>query len=435
MGQNLTSAADNKPGFMFVFAFGINHKTAPVAVRERAAFAADKLGDALIDITARGGVDEATILSTCNRTELYCRANGREASSEATLDWFCNYHGLPTQAITPHLYMHPGEQAVKHAFRVASGLDSLVLGEPQILGQMKDAFALAHKAGATGKILNKLFQQTFSVAKQVRTDTAIGASAVSVAFAAVTLAKRIFHKLSDQTVLLIGAGDMIELTARHLREQGVRHMIVANRTLERAQALADQYQGEAISLAEMPARLPDADIIISSTASQLPILGKGAVERALKQRKHRPIFMVDIAVPRDIEAEVGELPDVYLYTVDDLQDVVQENLQSRQEAAKEAEQIIDLHVTKFMRWIHSLDAVPTICALRDSADMLREAELARARRSLARGEDPQAVIAELARALTNKLTHAPTAALQKADHDGNRALIETARKLFNLNEE
>lgn len=420
---------------MFVFAFGINHKTAPVALRERAAFAKEKLSEALNDITVHGGVGEATILSTCNRTELYCRAEDRRSSKDATVDWFCSYHGLSTETIAPHLYFHPGEQAVKHAFRVASGLDSLVLGEPQILGQMKDAFALAHKAGATGKILNKLFQQTFSVAKQVRTDTAIGASAVSVAFAAVTLAKRIFHKLSDQTVLLIGAGDTIELAARHLKEQGVRHMIVANRTLERAQSLADTYQGEAISLLEMPTRLADADIVISSTASQLPILGKGAVESALKQRKRRPMFMVDIAVPRDIETEVGELADVYLYTVDDLQEVVQENMQSRQEAAREAEQIIDLHVTKFMRWIHSLDAVPTICALRDSADAMREAELARARRGLARGEDPQQVIAELARALTNKLTHAPTSALQKADHDGNRALIETARKLFDLNEE
>lgn len=420
---------------MFVFAFGINHKTAPVAVRERAAFAPETLGEALVDITARGGVGEATILSTCNRTELYCRGDRREEGSEHAIEWFCEYHGLSTQAILPHLYVHPGEDAVKHAFRVASGLDSLVLGEPQILGQMKDAFALAHKAGVTGKILNKLFQQTFSVAKQVRTDTAIGASAVSIAFAAVTLARHIFNKLSEQTVLLIGAGDMIDLTARHLKEQGVRHIIVANRTLERAQAVAQTYQGEAISLAEMPARLADADIVISSTASQLPILGKGAIERALRARKHRPMFMVDIAVPRDIEAEVGELKDVYLYTVDDLQDVVQENLQSRQEAAKEAEQIIDLHVTKFMRWIHSLDAVPTICALRDSADALREAELARARRGLARGEDPQQILAELARALTNKLTHAPTAALQKADHDGNRPLIEAARKLFNLNEE
>jgi glutamyl-tRNA reductase len=300
---------------------------------------------------------------------------------------------------------------------------------------MKEAFAAAHKAGVTGKILNKLFQQTFSVAKQVRTDTAIGASAVSVASAAVTLAKQIFNKLSEQTVLLIGAGDMIDLTARHLREEKVGHMIVANRTLERARLLADPYQAESITLLEMPGRLHEADIVISCTASQLPILGKGAVESALKVRKHRPMFMVDIAVPRDIEVEVGELDDIYLYTVDDLKDVVQENLQSRQEAAKQAEKIIDLQVVNFMHWIKSLDSVPTIRALREATDGFREAELTRAKRQLAKGEDPQRVLEQLARALANKFTHAPTSALQKADREGNNDLLEAARRLFNLGED
>jgi len=420
---------------MHLFAFGINHKTAPLALRERAVFVPEKLPEALHDFTSKTGIGEATILSTCNRTELYCGLDGRDkASSNQAIEWFCNYHALRNDLIQPYLYFHPGQEAVKHAFRVASGLDSMILGEPQILGQMKEAFAAAHKAGATGKILNKLFQQTFSVAKQVRTDTAIGVSAVSIASAAVTLAKQIFNKLSEQTVLLIGAGDMIDLTARHLREEKVGHMIVANRTLERARLLAEPYRAEVITLTEIPTRLHEADIVISCTASQLPILGKGAVESALKVRKHRPMFMVDIAVPRDIEVEVGELNDIYLYTVDDLKDVVQENLQSRQEAAKQAEKIIDLQVVNFMHWIVSLDSVPTIRALREATDSLREAELMRAKRQLAKGEDPQLVLERLARALANKFTHAPTSALQKADREGNDDLLEAARRLFNLSE-
>ncbi len=418
---------------MHLFAFGINHKTAPVAVRERAAFAPERLSEALGDLTLHGGVGEATILSTCNRTELYCRAE--HPGNQQAVDWFCHYHGFANSAIQPYLYVHPGPEAVKHAFRVASGLDSMVLGEPQILGQMKAAFTAAHKAGATGKILNKLFQYTFAVAKQVRTDTAIGASAVSVAFAAVTLAKRIFDKLSERTALLIGAGDMIELTARHLKEQGIKHVIVANRTIERAARVAETFQGEAITLLEMSERLPEADIVISSTASPLPVLGKGTVERALKARKHQPMFMVDIAVPRDIEPEVAELNDVYLYTVDDLKDVVQENMQSRQEAARQAEKIIDLEVVEFMHWVRSLDSVPTIRALRETAQTVRDAELARAQRALARGADPNQVMTQLARALTNKFTHAPTAALKQADHDGNVNLLDAARKLFDLPEE
>ncbi|MDA8363748.1 MAG: glutamyl-tRNA reductase [Gammaproteobacteria bacterium] len=443
-------------------AFGLNHRTAPLSVREEAAFAPEHLPEALHDLARHGGVNEATILSTCNRTELYCQI--ATSDSKRALNWFCEYHKLPASTIRSHLYVHPGSAAVKHAFRVASGLDSMVLGEtqilgqmgsaavkhafrvasgldsmvlgePQILGQMKEAFAQAHRAGATGKILNRMFQQTFAVAKQVRTDTAIGVSAVSVAYAAVSLARRIFNRLSEQTVLLIGAGETIELAARHLREQGVKHMIVANRTLERAQLVATIGNGEAITLAEMTDRLSEADIVISSTASQLPILGKGAVERALRIRRHRPIFMVDIAVPRDIEPEVSKLDDVYLYTVDDLQQVVQENLQSRQEAAKEAEKIIDLQVTNFMQWVKSLDSVPTIRALRESAEMLREAELKRAQQRLTQGDDPAAIMAHLARALTNKFTHAPTAALRQADHDGNADLLRAARRLFNLGDD
>jgi len=418
---------------MQVLSLGINHETAPVEVRERAAFAAEDLPRALQDIRSHHAASEAAILSTCNRTEIYCSLPHDDW--QRAVEWFCAYHKLAEKDVLPFLYRHTGAEAVKHAFRVAAGLDSMVLGEPQILGQLKQAFATAHREGATGKILNRLFQHSFAVAKQVRTDTSIGVSPVSVAFAAVALARQIFSSLSEQTALLIGAGETIELVARHLREQGVIRMIVANRTVERAQVLARDFDAQAISLAELPTRLGEADIVISSTASQLPILGKGAVERALKQRRHRPMFLVDLAVPRDIESEVRDLDDAYLYTVDDLQGVVQENLQSRREAALEAEKIIELQVRDFMHWLESLDAVPTICALRESTDALRDAELERARRRLVAGDDPDAVLAEFARALTNKLTHAPSAALRQATREQNRLLLDAARRLFNLNED
>ncbi len=415
---------------MHLLAFGINHKTAPVEIREQTVFAPDDLVDALQGITASGAAHEATILSTCNRTEIYCGLE--KPDIEVPIQWFSDHNRLLSTGIEPYLYTHREAAAVRHAFRVAAGLDSMILGEPQILGQMKEAFAAAHKAGTTGKILNRLFQQTFSVAKKVRTDTAIAASAVSVAYAAVSLAKQIFNQLQDQTVLLIGAGDTIELCARHLKQQGIRHMIVANRTIERARALADPFDGEAISLGEMHMRLNEADIVISSTASQLPILGKGAVERALRLRRRRPMFMVDIAVPRDVEAEVAELSDVYLYTIDDIEGVVQENLQSRLQAARDAEKIIDTQVVEFMQWVKSLAAIPSIRALREGADAVRETELARARRRLARGDDPQKVMEQLARSLTNKFTHAPTRALKRSRGDENVILPEAVRKLFNI---
>jgi glutamyl-tRNA reductase len=418
---------------MHLLTVGLNHHTAPVDIREKAAFTPERLTEALNSIRDTGAAGEAAILSTCNRTEVYCGLE--HLDDERLLHWFCEYHRLPLQDLRPFLYHHPDQLAVKHAFRVAAGLDSMILGEPQILGQMKDAFATAHKAGATGKLLNRLFQQTFSVAKQVRTDTAIGASPVSVASAGVALAKQIFANLGDQTVLFVGAGEMIELCARHFKENGIGRMIVANRTVERAQLLAGEIGAEAISLAEMPARLADADIVVSSTASQLPILGKGAVESALKARRHRPMFMLDIAVPRDIEPEVSELRDVYLYTIDDLREVIQENLESRQEAAREAEKIIDTQVGDFMQWVRSLDAVPAIRALRETADAAREAEVKRARRRLANGEDPNVVVEQLARALTNKFTHAPSHALKQADHDGNAPLLDAARRLFNLGDD
>ncbi|MFO7604455.1 MAG: glutamyl-tRNA reductase [Gammaproteobacteria bacterium] len=415
---------------MTLLAFGINHKTAPVDIREKVAFAPEKITAALQDLTRQPPINEVAILSTCNRTEVYCGLD--DDNLQAVIDWFSRFHNLSAEEVKPYIYAHADVAAVQHLLRVASGLDSLVLGEPQILGQIKDAYTIANDAGTLGQQLNRLFQHTFAVAKQVRTDTAIGASAVSVAFAAVSLAKKIFADLSEHTALLIGAGDTIELVARHLKEQNIRKMIVANRTVERAEVLAKQFGAEAIALGDMPERLVEADIVISSTASQLPILGKGAVERALKKRKHRPMFMVDIAVPRDIEPEVGEFNDVYLYTVDDLHDVIEENLKSRQEAAEQAEEIILLQTEHFMGWLRSLQAVDSICQYREQAESLRDEALALAQRQLASGKDPQEVMAELARGLTNKLIHTPTSQMKQAAHEGRDIWLQHARECLGI---
>ena len=415
---------------MHLITIGLNHETAPVAIREQAVFGPEKLVPALQNLTARRDIDETAILSTCNRTEIYCRQ--QQPDGQAVVKWLCQFHALEPQQLQECLYHHPEEEAVKHAFRVASGLDSMVLGEPQILGQMKTAFATAHKAGTTGKILNRLFQNTFSVAKQVRTDTAIGASAVSIAYAAVDLAKKIFADLGTKTVLLIGAGETIELVARHLTNNGVRHIIVANRSVERAELLTSRISGEAIALSELPNRLAEADIIIASTASTLPILGKGAVESALKLRRHKPIFMVDLAVPRDIEAEVGGLADVFLYTVDDLKQIIEENISSRRDATDEAEKIIALETIRFMHWLRGLNAVPTILSFRKNVDDLRNAALEQAYRQLAAGENPERIIEILAHNLSNKFAHAPSQALKQADNEGNSRLLTAARKLFML---
>ena len=418
---------------MTLLAFGINHKTAPVDIREKVAFSPDSLDAALQDLLTCAPVNEAAIVSTCNRTELYVSTDNH--SDQAVIEWFRNFHNLSSKELDPYLFRHTENRAVQHVLRVASGLDSLVLGEPQILGQIKDAYQKASAAGAIGQQLNRLFQHTFTVAKQVRTETAIGASPVSVAFAAVSLSKQIFADVSEHTALLIGAGETIELVARHLHEQGIRKIIVANRTVERAQELARLFEGEAIALADIPERLMEADIIISSTASQLPILGKGAVERALKARKHCPMFMVDIAVPRDIEPEVSELNDVYLYTVDDLQEVIEEGRQSREEAAKQAEEIIENQVDHFMGWLRSLDAVDTIRSYRQQAEQLRDEALRHAERQLASGKEPEQVMGELARTLTNKLIHQPTVQLNRAAYEGRQELLSQARNLFGIDEE
>ena len=412
---------------------GINHRTAPVDVRERVVFPAESLPAALHELAGLPHIEAASILSTCNRTELCCMVEGcaPEAEDDAAVQaWLSQYHQLPLAELKPYLYVHTDTKAVRHLLRVASGLDSMILGEPQILGQIKTAYQVAEHAGTLDIHLRRLYQHTFSVAKQVRTDTQIGASPVSVAFAAVSLARQIFGDLANHTALLIGAGETIELAARHLHEKGLGRMIVANRTAERAHVLAGEFGGYAIALSELSAHLAEADIIISSTASPLPVVGKGSMETALRQRKHRPVFIVDIAVPRDIEPEIGELGDVYLYTVDDLQEVIQENLKSRQDAAKQAEEIIDVQASHFIGWLRSLDAVSTICEYRGEAKRLRDEVLAKSRQQLAQGKEPGDVLAYMAHTLTNKLIHTPSANLRQAGYEGKRELVEAARQLL-----
>ncbi|PID42687.1 MAG: glutamyl-tRNA reductase [Proteobacteria bacterium] len=415
---------------MSLLALGINHKTASVDVRERVAFSPEKIRQALGQVLNVANVNEAAILSTCNRTEIYCSVelNG----SHAILEWLGDYHGLKVSDLESCCYTYWDEDAARHMMGVACGLDSLILGEPQILGQMKSAYGVAKEANTVGYILSRLFEQAFSVAKRVRTDTAIGENPVSVAYAAVTLASHIFSDMSANSALLIGAGETIELVARHLSETGVNDITVANRTLERAKNLSDQFCGKAVVLSEIPEQLPLADIIITSTASPLPILGKGAVERALRIRKHSPIFMVDIAVPRDIEPQVGELDDVYLYTVDDLQKVIDENVKSREGAAEEARHLVASGATEFMSWLRQLGAVSTLKRFRSRAENVKELELQKALKSLSAGTDPEKVLAALAKGITNKLIHSPTVQVRKATSEGKDEVNEWLSFLFDL---
>jgi glutamyl-tRNA reductase len=414
---------------MTLLAFGINHTTASLSVRERMAFAPEAVESSLKSAVAQAGLAEVAILSTCNRTEIY-------AKSESELDkltaWLLAHTNIKPDELANCYYCHEGDEAVRHMMKVAGGLDSLVLGEPQILGQMKSAYAVACEAGTIGGELHTTFQQVFSIAKRVRTETAIGENPVSVAYAAVSLAQQIFSDLKQDTALLIGAGETIELVARHLAQHGIHRIIVANRTLDRAQRLAREFNGEAILLADIPEHLHRADIIISSTASQLPLLGKGAVESALKKRKHKPMFMLDIAVPRDIEEQVGELDDVYLYTVDDLHAVIDENKKSRVAAADKAEEIIAEGVELYRRQQRSLNALATIKAYRKKAESLRDIELQKALNALETGGNPEQILQQLARNLTNKLIHSPTTHLKEASASGQTQVVQLAHALFDL---
>ncbi|MEQ1662895.1 MAG: glutamyl-tRNA reductase [Thiobacillus sp.] len=416
---------------MQLLALGVNHHTAPLAIREQVAFGPEKLVQALHDLTQSQRAAEVAILSTCNRTELYVNT----PSPEGVTQWLADFHRIERRELAPYLYALPREQAAQHAFRVAAGLDSMVLGETQILGQMKQAVATAHEAGTLGLLLNKLFQRTFSVAKEVRTSTEIGANSVSMAAAAVRLAERIFPSIKQQSCLFIGAGEMIELCMTHFAAQHPRSMTVANRTAERARPLAERFGAGVIPLTALPDEIAAHDIIITSTASPLPILGKGMLERAIKQRRHRPIFIVDLAVPRDVEAEVATMDDVFLYSVDDLGEVVQEGMDNRVAQVAQAEAIIETSVDSFIHWMEGRELVPVIRALRDQAEHHRQHEIDKAAKALMRGDDPAAVLDAMSQALTNKLLHAPTHALNHATRSERETFARLIRQLYGLDQD
>jgi len=416
---------------MSLFALGINHQTASVELREKVAFGPESLLDAYQQLLAQHNVLEAVIVSTCNRTEIYCHVE--QSDCQQVIDWFCGFHQVDVTEFTKSLYCYQDEKAIQHLFRVSCGLDSLVLGEPQILGQIKQAFATAGQAKSVKKLLNRWFHNAFTVAKRVRTETQIGANAISVAFAAVCLAKQIFSDLSQSRVLLIGAGETIELVGKYLAEHDVPNITIANRTLARAMELVEQFNAQAITLGEIPNHLCDADIIISSTASPLPIIGKGMVESALKTRRHQPMLFIDIAVPRDIEAQVSELRDAYLYSVDDLHGIIEENKQARQEAAIEAEKIIESCLIDFWQWVESLKAVESIRTYRSNSEALRDALLLRAVSALENGGDAQKVLTELAFKLTNKLIHHPSQALTQVTRSGDDNELQILRSALGLN--
>ena len=413
---------------MQLTAVGLNHQTAPLSIREKLAFAAACLPEAVRNLARSNAATEAVILSTCNRTELYCVGD-----SEEIIRWLADYHSLPIEEIRPYLYTLDMQETVRHAFRVACGLDSMVLGEPQILGQIKDAVRVAQEQESMGKKLNALFQKTFSVAKEVRTDTAVGENSVSMAAASVKLAEQIFPDIGDLNVLFIGAGEMIELVATYFAAKNPRLMTVANRTLARAQELCDKLgvNADPCLLSDLPAILHDYDVVVSSTASQLPIVGKGMVERALKQRQSMPLFMLDLAVPRDIEAEVGDLNDAYLYTVDDMVNIVQSSKEARQKAAAAAEALVSEKVVEFVRQQQGRQSVPLIRALRDEGEKARKQVLENAMKQLAKGATAEEVLERLSIQLTNKLLHSPTQTLNKAG-EGDNDLVHAVAQIYHL---
>jgi glutamyl-tRNA reductase len=405
---------------------GISHHSAPVEVREKLAFAPERQPEALAELAGQAGVSEAVLVSTCNRTEVYCQAEDPAAARA----WLCGAAERVGLEVDRYVYCHSGESAVRHAFRVASGLDSMVLGEPQILGQVKQSLRVAEGAGTVGAQLGKLFQQTFAVAKQVRTETALGAQSVSMSAAALRLAQNVYGDLSRTKLLLIGVGEMVELAATYFVARRPQSVVVANRTLSRGAAFAERFEGSAIALADLPARLHEFDIILTGTASTLPILGKGLIESALRARKRRPIFIVDFAVPRDVEAEVAELDDVFLYTVDDLGRLAQEGAEARRGAVDEAETLVARQVAEFRAWQEGRAGVPAIIDLRRRVDRYREIELARARGRLAKGDDPAAVLESLARGLANKILHHPSQSLTRAGGAERERLMRALEVLF-----
>ena len=414
---------------MTVFALGLNHTTAPLDLRGRFAFTPEQLPPVLRGFRERlQRVSEVAIVSTCNRTEVYVGA--RPELVAPAVEWLADVGKVTSRTLREHSYVLEGGAAARHAFRVASGLDSMVLGEPQILGQFKQAVREAETAGTLGGSLHQMFQRSFAVAKEVRTATEIGAHSISMAAAAVRLASQLFEDLRDTKVLFVGAGEMIELVATHFAARQPRALAVANRTLERGEKLAGRFGAEAMRLADLPSRLAEFDVVISCTASSVPIIGLGAVERALKQRRKRPMFMVDLAVPRDIEPEVARLSDVYLYTVDDLSTLVQTGSEKRQAAVEQAEAIIETGVQSFVHWLDQRGSVPLIQALHSQADDWRSTEIARARKMLAKGDSVEAVLEALSRGLTQKMLHGTLAELHAADGEQRSQLAQTVSRLF-----
>ena len=427
---------------------GINHNTASVDLREKVAFPPEVVEAALAEIRALDTVNEVVIVSTCNRTEIYLdfaagnqpgdsTSSSNENASlssqqQLVLQWLAKFHQLEQQELAQSSYHFADEEVIRHLMKVSCGLDSMVLGEPQILGQIKSAYAVSKDQKVVGASLGKAFQGAFSIAKEVRTDTAIGENPVSVAYAAVTLAERIFSNLPTLHVLLIGAGRTIELVVKHLVDKGVSNIVVANRTLDNALEIAHRFDAHGVLLSEIPEQLIEADIVVSSTNSQLPLLGKGAVERALKRRKHKPMLLVDLAVPRDIESEVGEIADAYLYSVDDISDVIEDSVKSRAEAAEQAETIIERGVQEFRQQVLSLNAVSTLRAFRDQADLIREQELQRALKALEKGGAAEELLNSLARSITNKLIHSPTVQMKKASSEGRDELLKLTQELYEL---
>lgn len=411
---------------------GVNHQTAPVALREKVAFTPDQLGPALIDLKRHEDLAELSILSTCNRTEVYAIAAPDQASR--IIQWLASYHNESEESLQGCVYTHYGSAALKHLMRVATGLDSMILGEPQILGQLKESFNKASECQALGPHLNRISQNTYRVAKAVRTETAIGESTVSAASTAVDLASQLFAKLADCNALLVGAGETIEIVGKHLRNANISQLVIANRTLQNAETLAAQLSGTAVSLNDLSQHLEHADIVISSTASELPVIGKGMAERALKARRHKPIFMVDLAVPRDIEPEVNDLRDVYLYTIDDLQQIIAANLSSRTEAAAEAEAIIDQAVAQFSLDDKSREVTDTLVRFRQRHDDIKQQELEKALKRLANGEDPSAILTSFANQLTNKIIHKPSVQMKQAKAEGRDDVLDAIHRLFDLDQ-
>ena len=417
---------------MSLLTIGVNHTTAPLEVRERVAIPDSTLSTALSTLIKVPSIEEAAIVSTCNRTELYCSVDSFESGKLATVQWLSDHHEMDFLENQSYLYDHADQETAKHMFRVASGLDSMVLGEPQILGQLKQAYQHAVGAGTLGKQLNQLFQHSFNVAKKVRTHTSIGTNPVSVASTAVSLAKQIFGDLSKRNALFIGAGETIELAAQHLTSVGANRITIANRNISRAQRLANKFNGYGVSLSYINEVLPESDIVITATSSTLPILGKGLLEKSVKQRKHKPILVIDLAIPRDVEPEAASLQDIYLYSVDDLKQVIQENMQSRLNAAEEAEIIINDEVSKFYKWLRGQDVTDVIRTYRNQAEQHKHEAIEKATRMLNQGKSSEEVMQFLANTLVNKLLHSPTEALKSAGTENHQELLEAAKTILGL---